>query len=128
MFRKTILATAMILGSSAAQADVFQFGMGNGLKYYQSSFSKGMMNGEVFFTINGFLVDMRSGKRTDFRALFNCGKYSKIAVDIEGKKALFPISGRVAAMQNNLGNWYSIQSLHCPNNHFEFEPRELVFQ
>lgn len=129
MFGKALLVGALVLAGpvSAKAGGLFGAGAGMEIYYYQTSVNKTMANGEVFFQVLGYVENTKSKEKVSFRALFNCGNASKIVVDMAGLKKLFPITDRVKYVDTNVGNWYSLQSLHCPNNHFAFNPKELVF-
>lgn len=129
MLGKALLIGALVLAGpvSVKAGGLFGAGAGMDIYYYQTSVDKSTANGEVFFSVSGYVENAKTKEKVPFRALLNCGNTSKIVIDMAGLKKVFPISDRVKYVHTNVGNWYSLQSLHCPNNHFRFNSKELVF-
>lgn len=96
------------------------------MKYYESSVQKFAKNGEVFFGVTGYGQNPGHAPKMDFRVIFNCGNRSKIGVVIERHmRNEYRIEDRVSSVPTRRNIWYSLQSYHCPDNHFDRDPNEL---
>lgn len=127
MLRKVVLLGALVLASHAVEARTLQFGYSGGIEYYQTDISRSQANGEVFFNVTGYVLNQKTREKVPFRALFNCGSRSKIAVDIAGLKKVLYVERRLESMFSNLSNWYALQDANCPNQHYDISPDKLQF-
>ena len=96
-----------------------------GFSYYESSVSKFTRNGELFFGVTGYAIQSGHNDKIEFKALFNCGNRSRIARKQFYDRNYWEISDRVKYVHRPEGIWYSLQSHHCPNNHFMLDATEL---
>lgn len=120
-----IFAVLASLTSARAEDRVFGTTGPRGFTYYESSVSKFIKNGEVFFGVTGYAVQSGVKEKIPFKALFNCGNKSRIARQQFYDRSAWDIADRVKYVGRSDGVWYSLQAEHCPNNHFEFDSTEL---
>lgn len=124
-----VFAMAGCIAAATSYAEDRLFGTAGGpgaMRYYESSVQKFAKDGEVFFGVTGYGQHPGQSAKMDFRVIFNCGNRSKIGVVIEGvMRNEYRIENRVQAVGTPRGVWYSLQSHHCPSNHFDFDPDAL---
>jgi hypothetical protein len=131
LFGRALLAVpvALVLQSTYAAAEGRLFGSAGGiggLQYYEVIVRKMQKDGEVFFGVDGYGAHPGQSARMNFRALFNCGNRSKIAVVIENAmRNEYLIQDQVKNEGTARGIWYSLQSHHCPDNHHIRSPNDL---
>jgi len=118
MLGKACLIGAMVLGAlPASGATLFGAGARMEISYYEQSVKRNQNNGIIYFAVDGYVRNNQTQEVVPFKALFDCGMYSKIAISMDGMKRVFEIGDTVKYSQTNVGNWYALQSRHCPNNH-----------
>lgn len=124
-----VVPVALMLQSTCAAAQGRLFGSTGGLgglQFYELAVRKMQKDGEVFFGVDGYGGRPGQDARVNFRALFNCGNRSKIAVVIESAmRNEYLIQDKVKNEGTARGIWYSLQSHHCPNNHHARSPDDV---
>ncbi len=129
MFRNVVLVGAVLAGiSPASSSTLFGAGAGMEISYYQTSSIRSKRDGVMYFGVDGYVKNNKTQEVVPFRALFDCGRASQIVVDMARMKKVLYVIDKVKYSQTNLGNWYALQSAHCPNNHHLKAQSELKYE